>query len=311
MLGNSPNKTILLLTLLISLEGTYADEKSHAPKKFENTANTEIISNFFKANQSSDKFTWYPNLGKFKRFEITIPRRDFLTAEKLKDTSDLYYISKINTQNLTFSGMQQSQTDFTLSPNNLQILYKKPLIYNLSFGPEIIYNTELLIGGNASYDYILKELGVFHFNTSVYDNGLFKAQIGSVFLTDSEKSEFFIQSSLFENSNLNEFNIGKTWFDINNTFDFTAVLNTEKETQSLILFYEHEVNDYQFYLGADINTNPKKNEIYFGLSKTLERNKGKINNIYINNINLSFKPMSLKKIRSQELFDIWNNNIRF
>ena len=309
MLGDFLNKKMLALILLIFPQVSYAEEEFHEKNKIKKVTNVETISDFFKLNQNVDRVTWYPDLGKFKRFEIIIPRRDFFIAEKFKDSSDLYYISKINKKNLEFSSKLQDKIDFILTPNHLQIVYKKPIINNLSFGPEITYNNELAIGGNISYNHIFNDLSVINLNSSIYDNGLSKLDMGIISLTDFEKSEFFLLASLYENSRSEELNIGKTWFDIRNAFDITAVLNIDNTTQNFGLYYEQEINEYQLYAGGDLNKSFNNPKMYFGISKAFGKRQNVTYNI--NNKNLNLKPKSLKNIRYEGLFKFWKNNIKF
>lgn len=273
---------------------------------------TDLIRKYFIKNPDADRIYWKPHYEYLERFNFTIPREAFFTALRFKDSSDLYYLSKINDNGLNLSDNKHSRVMLKSDAKTNQLAYSKKLNNNFLLGAQIISKNKYSLGGNFSYNQIIKDKILFNLDGIIHPNQLSELEIGGVFLTEDERAEMFFKLNMFDDSRAKVLNIGKTWFDINNFSDFSSSVDFNRNSVDLSFYTEFAYKKNYINLGLKSAKDLNNSEIYIGFSRDLGSRNNTKYTVQINNRNIiKPKSKSLKKMAMHELPKIWQDNINF
>jgi hypothetical protein len=272
--------------------------------------NVEIIRKHFASYPDQDRIMWKPYHGNLERFEFIIPREAFFTALRFQDNSDLYYLSKVNDNGLSLSDNANANVKLKINPDNFNLSFSKRFFHNLSFGSQIIYNDDYSIGGNISYDRIIRNSVLINIKGILHNDQFSKLEIGSVFLTNNEQAEIFYQFSVSDYGNKKTLNIGKTWFEVSELYDFTSSLDVNKDSVDLSIYTEIEYENNVFNFGIKRLQKWDESVLHFGYLRNFNIKNNIEYALKIQNIDkLNTKFKSLKKFRFIELPRIWKNKL--
>ena len=124
----------LYLALIFSLisipREVYGQIFERNSSKVKISKNIKSLNGFFLENNNKDKFVWSPNFGDLERFSFIIPRKGYLFAEKLQDSSELYYLSKVVDDGLNFVEKTKLNTriQFEVSSDTTHLMFSKKII---------------------------------------------------------------------------------------------------------------------------------------------------------------------------------------
>lgn len=302
----------IILSFLIFPQVCFGKNVINLVIPVDRVSEAKSISNYFIENPDTDRVNWNPYSEQLERFDFMIPREAFFTALRFQDSSDLYYLSKINDNGLTLSDNTYARVMLKVDADTHELAYSKKLNNSLSVGAQIISGDSYSLGGNFSYNQVLKDSVLLNFDGIIHSNQLSELEIGSVFLTNNEHAEIFFQLNVFDDVRKKVLSIGKTWFDINDFSDFSSSVDFNKKSVGLSLYTELKYKENYFNLGINSVQNLNNPEIYLGFSKVLGNRK---NTKYIvqmhNGNNINPKSKSLKKMRIHELPKIWQENVNF
>ncbi|MDB3965391.1 hypothetical protein N9401_04315 [Amylibacter sp.] len=312
MLSRCFNLIITFITFFAFPQVCFGKDVTNFEISTVSLSETDSIRNYFIKNPDTDRAYWKPYYEYFDRFNFTIPRKAFFTALKFKDSSDLYYLSKINDNGLNFSDRKYSHVMLKSDATTYQLAYSKKLNNNFSFGAQIISKNRYSLGGNFSYDQIIKDKILFNLDAIIHPNQFSELDIGGVFLTDDERAEIFFKLNVFDDLRAKVLSIGKTWFDINDFTDFSSSIDFNRKSVNLSFYTEFSYNKNYINLGVKSVNDLNTPELYIGFSRVMGNKNDIKYKLQINNSNtINPKLHSLKKMRMHELPKIWQENINF
>lgn len=274
---------------------------------------TQRIDNFFIERPNDQRVFWVPKIKGKSRFALSIPRDAYLTSKKYADASDLYYLAEKIDNGLKFYPDKSKNVEIYLSKNKSKIIFTQKFFSNINAGI-FLEQKEKYFGIILDKDFILSKNDLGNLSLELGKDGHTAFKTSLVKLAKNEDGELFGSINYkFKSDNWNT-NIGYTWFEIVNQFDFTACVKQNNNKVTSEFYASIGLENVKLQIGlnqirnnsdANIFLNLKLGDIinkkYFGSQITISSKKDVINN----------KNLSLKKYRKQSLDSIWRNNIRF
>jgi len=313
MLDNCKKLFIATFTIFqLSLEALYANENKYSEYSANSANFFRTIEKNFKKYPSKDRIKIIPRHGRYERFELTIPKAAFENSKSYQDSSDLFYLSKITDKGTSLSNKKFSQINFEINQDKHYLSYSKNLTKNISLGGQTIVGNTSTFGANLSFNKLVNSSNLFNVNLMLHQNNLSEFSIGGVLLDVSETNELFIQAHTYKDVRPNELIIGKTWFELYHTTDFTTAIFLNNKNNGLDLNLESDLGNSRFKIGMKIDPGFENPQIVVGISRfTGLFSNTKINTIIYNNRSRKFKLNTLREARRSELAKFWRSSMNF
>jgi hypothetical protein len=303
---------VIFVLCLFTSKMMYANEIKYLDYSANSASLSKTIDTNFKKYPSQDRIKILPSLGRFDRFELTIPKAAFESAKSYQDSSDLFYLSNISDKGISLSNKKFSQINFEINQDKHYLSYSKNLTKNISLGGQAISGYTSTFGANLSFNKLVNNSNLFNVNLMLHQNNLSEFSIGGVSLDVSETNESFIQAHTYKDVRPSELIIGKTWFELYHTTDLTTAIFLNNKNNGLDLNLESDLGNSRFKIGMKIEPGFENPQIVVGISRfTGLFFNTKINAIIYNKSSRKFKSNTLREVRRSELVKFWRSSMNF
>jgi len=274
----------------------------------------EKIDQFFLQNSQKKNVIWAPKIKGKSRYSFSIPKDAYFMAKKHADTSDLFYLSEINENELKFQSNKSKNIDIVISENNSNLILSQSILSNINAGLFLKNKEKIFFGVNLNKDIIISKnaLGNFGVEQAKGEYTVFNAKF--VKLSNNENSEFYGNiNHEFKSDHLNV-GIGNTWFDIANQFDLTLGIHEQGQKVESEFYATFSDESMKFHVGLNQIKNNSNMNMFFNLK--LENNLNKKNfgtNVTITSKDSVFSlgKLSLKSFRRKNLDKLWKKHMNY
>jgi hypothetical protein len=279
-----------------------------------NKSAVENIGQFFLQNPKENNVIWTPKIKGKSRYAFSIQKDAYLISKIHSDASDLYYLSEQIDNGLTFHQKKSKNIDIVISENNSKLIFSQSILSNMnaglffknkekkSFG--LILNKDVIISKNA--------LSNFGIEQGKDKYTVFNAKFAK--LSNNENSEFYGNINHEFKSNILNVDVGYTWFEIANQFDFTiGVQEQDKKIESdFYATFGDESMKFQIGLNQIKNNSNMNMFINLKLENTLNSKKIGTNMIVTSKDSVfGLRNISLKSFRKKNLDVLWRKYIKY
>lgn len=279
-----------------------------------NKSAVENIDQFFLQNPKENNVIWTPKIKGKSRYAFSIQKDAYLISKIHSDASDLYYLSEKIDNGLTFHQKKSKNIDIVISENNSKLIFSQSILSNMnaglffknkekkSFG--LILNKDVIISKNA--------LSNFGIEQGKDKYTVFNAKFAK--LSNNENSEFYGNINHEFKSNILNVDVGYTWFEIANQFDFTiGVQEQDKKIESdFYATFGDESMKFQIGLNQIKNNSNMNMFINLKLENTLNSKKIGTNMIVTSKDSVfGLRNISLKSFRKKNLDVLWRKYIKY
>lgn len=272
------------------------------------------INNFFIKNHNDQYVFWAPVTDGISGHVFKIQRNAFELSKKYKDTSELFYLTDIKTDELIFFPDENKIININKAENYL----------NFSYGQNILPSTRLGLFYKIEND---SNLGLFFENKFVTaDKNLGKIKIeqlihqyptlniSSVNLFNHESFEVYanVQHKIKSDDIFGRLHY--TLFEFLNDIDFNLGAQNYNKELALETYLSFVKKDIQIKFGFDVKKRYSDKNIFFELKLNNVYSKSDINtNISLSSRNFLWQEnvMSLKKFRKDYADVKWRNGMKF
>ena len=303
-------KFIILILMPVSV---YANETNHISNDLSNSV-VENIDQFFLKNPQKKNVIWAPKIKGKSRYSFSIPKDAYFMAKKHADTSDLFYLSEINDNELKFQSNKSKNIDIVISENNSNLILSQSILSNINAGLFLKNKEKISFGVNLNKDVIISKnaLGNFGVEQAKDEYTVFNAKF--VKLSNNENSEFYGNiNHEFKSDHLNV-GIGNTWFDIANQFDLTLGIHEQGKKVESEFYATFGDETMKFQIGFDQIKNNSNMNMFFNLKFENILNKENFGtNVIISSKDSVFglRNLSLKSFRRKNLDKLWKKYINY
>ena len=273
---------------------------------------TQFIESYFNDYPEARGIIWAPEVDGFTRFEFKISKNAYFQAKKYRDSSDLYYLSKVEDNDISLTSRPLRNFGLTLKESQYKLSYLQNINENFLIGGHILPSDNRRFGGEFSYTKVMDNSKLFNIYTVIKNNNMSNIKLTGTSLNKNEFSEFFLFGKLYENQKHNIFSIGQRWFDVYHNYDIIPVIAHRKNKLEFSLQTEATFDKYNIKFGVNVQKKSTQTKAFFELTKVFISNnnlKYTINAKSSNNSNIDYK--SLKSIRIHALPQIWKENFGF
>ena len=279
-----------------------------------NKSALENIGQFFLQNPKENNVIWEPKIRGKSRYAFSIQKDAYLISKIHSDASDLYYLSEQIDNGLTFHQKKSKNIDIVISENNSKLIFSQSILSNMnaglffknkekkSFG--LILNKDVIISKNA--------LSNFGIEQGKDKYTVFNAKFAK--LSNNENSEFYGNINHEFKSNILNVDVGYTWFEIANQFDFTiGVQEQDKKIESdFYATFGDESMKFQIGLNQIKNNSNMNMFINLKFENTLNSKKFGTNMIITSKDSVfGLRNISLKSFRKKNLDVLWRKYIKY
>ena len=290
-----------------------AKEINHIPTDFNKSA-VENIDQFFLQNPKENNVIWTPKIKGKSRYAFSIQKDAYLISKIHSDASDLYYLSEQIDSGLKFKPNKSKNIDIFISENNSNLYLSQNILSNINAGLFLKNKEKISFGLSLNKDVIITKntLGNFGVEQAKDEHTAFNAKF--VRLSNSEKSEFYGNINHEFKSNILNVDVGYTWFEIANQFDFTiGVQEQDKKIESdFYATFGDESMKFQIGLNQIKNNSNMNMFINLKFENTLNRKKFGTNMIITSKDSVfGLRNISLKSFRKKNLDVLWRKYIKY
>jgi len=292
---------------------THAKEINHISSDFSKSP-VENIDQFFIQNPQKKNVIWAPKIKGKSRYSFSIPKDAYFIAKKHADTSDLFYLSEINDNELKFQSNKSKNIDIVISENNSKLILSQSILSNINAGLFLKNKEKIFFGVNLNKDIIISKnsLGNFGVEQAKDEYTVFNAKF--VKLSNNENSEFYANiNHEFKSDHLNV-GIGNTWFDIANQFDLTLGIHEQGKKVESEFYATFRDENMKFQVGLNQIKNNSNMNMFFNLKfeNTLNKENFRTNVIFSSkNSIFGLKKLSLKSFRRKNLDKLWKKHMNY
>ena len=304
--------TLIILLLMLPMS-VHAREINHISTDSSKSP-VENIDQFFTQNSQKKNAIWVPKINGKSRYSFSIPKDAYYIAKKHADTSDLFYLSEINDNELKFQSNKSKNIDIIILDNNSNLYLSQSILSNINAGLFLKNKEKISYGINFNKDVIISKnaLGNFGVEQAKDEYTVFNAKF--VKLSYNENSEFYGNiNHEFKSGHLNV-GIGNTWFDIANQFDLTLGIHEQDKKVESELYVTFWDENMKFQVGLDqIKNNSDMNMFFnFKLENTLSK-ENFVSNVLITSKKSIFglKKLTLKSFRRYNLDKLWKKYMNY
>jgi len=274
---------------------------------------TQRIDNYFTKYPTKKRVLWLPEIKGKSRYAFSIPKDAYLNSKKYLDASDLYYLSKKIDKGLKFQSYKSNNINLFIVKDNHKVVLNKRFASNINVGM-FLEKKEKSLGVSIDKDFILSKnvLGNFAFKQHKDDYTILNARF--VKLMNNENSELSAIINHKLNSSVLDLNLGYTWFEIANNFDFTAEIKQNNNKLKSDIYASFGEENVKLQVGLnDIKGNSDASFFVNLRFEDIIKNGHFGSNIYMNTKNeMIFNDnLSLKKFRKQGLDSLWRKHLKF
>ena len=301
-------KLIILFLMPISLQAEEVNDISY-------DINTSVISKidkFFTEKPQKTNVIWTPKINGRSRYAFSIPKDAYLISKKHSDSSELYYLSEIIDNGLTFHRKKAANLNIFSSRDNFRATFEQRFLSSINAGL-FFEKKDNLIGINFNKEFIVSENALSDFGfEQVKDNyTIFKTRF--VKLTKNEDAELSGNISHEFKSNIFNAEVAYTWFDIANKFDFTAGLKQDSNIVSSEIYGSFSEENVKFQIGLNEMRNTSNMNIFFNLTfedvANVKNFSSKISHTSKNDFIVD--NLTLKRLSKYNLDSIWRKYFRY
>jgi hypothetical protein len=290
-----------------------AKEINYIPNNFNKSA-VENIDQFFLQNPKENNVIWTPKIKGKSRYAFSIQKDAYLISKIHSDASDLYYLSEQIDNGLTFHQKKSKNIDIVISENNSKLIFSQSILSNMnaglffknkekkSFG--LILNKDVIISKNA--------LSNFGIEQGKDKYTVFNAKFAK--LSNNENSEFYGNINHEFKSNILNVDVGYTWFEIANQFDFTIGVQEQDKKIESDFYATFGDESMKFQIGLNHIKDNSNMNLFFNLKfeNTLDK-KNLGTNLLITSKNSIFglRNLSLKSFRRKNLDMLWKKHMKY
>ena len=304
---------ILCIAILFLFNNSVKAEVNDYITGDKNSKIIERIDSFFTEHPNKKNVFWLPEIKGKSRYSFSIPKNAYIISKKYLDASDLYYLSEKIDHGMQLKPYKSNSINIFILKNNYKAIFNQRFLSNINAGL-FLEKKENSLGMILNKDFIISKdaIGNFGFVQPIDGHTIFNAKFVS--LSENENSELYGNINHEFKSNVLNADIGFTWFEIANQFDFT--LNIKQDNKKITsdiyaTIYEEKVN---FQIGLKKSKNNSKTNIFLNLSFENILNKkhydSRVTISSENNMNINNK-LSLKKFRKHSLDSLWRKKIKF
>jgi hypothetical protein len=292
---------------------THAKEINYISTDFSKSP-VENIDQFFIQNPQKKNVIWAPKIKGKSRYSFSIPKDAYFIAKKHTDTSDLFYLSEINDNELKFQSNKSKNIDIVISENNSKLILSQSILSNINAGLFLKNKEKIFFGVNLNKDIIISKnsLGNFGVEQAKDEYTVFNAKF--VILSKNENSEFYGNiNHEFESDHLNV-GIGNTWFDIANQFDLTLGIHEQGKKVESEFYATFRDESIKFQVGLNQIKNNSNMNMFFNLKFENVLNKKNFGtNVIISSKDSVFglRNLSLKGFRKKNLDKLWRKHMNY
>ena len=274
----------------------------------------EKIDQFFIQNPQKKNVIWAPKIKGKSRYSFSIPKDAYFMAKKHADTSDLFYLSEINDNELKFQSNKSKNIDIVISENNSNLILSQSILSNINAGLFLKNKEKISFGVNLNKDVIISKnaLGNFGVEQAKDEYMVFNAKF--VKLSNNENSEFYGNiNHEFKSDHLNV-GIGNTWFDIANQFDLTLGIHEQGKKVESEFYATFGDENMKFQVGLNQIKNNSNMNMFFNLKFENVLNKENFGtNVTITSKDSVFSlgKLSLKSFRRKNLDKLWKKHMNY
>ena len=271
-----------------------------------NTSVVSKIDKFFTEKPQKTNVIWTPKINGRSRYAFSIPKDAFLISKKHSDSSELYYLSEIIDNGLTFHQKKAANLNIFSSRDNFRATFEQRFLSNINTGL-FFEKKDNLIGINFNKEFIVSENALSDFGfEQVKDNyTIFKTRF--VKLTKNEDAELSGNIRHEFKSNIFNAEVAYKWFDIANKFDFTAGLKQASNIVSSEIYGTFSEENVKFQIGLNEMRNTSNMNIFFNLTfedvANVKNFSSKISHTSKNDFIVD--NLTLKRLRKYNLDSIW------
>ena len=225
---------------------------------------------------------------------------------------ELYYLSEIIDNGLTFHQKKAANLNIFSSRDNFRATFEQRFLSNINTGL-FFEKKDNLIGINFNKEFIVSENALSDFGfEQVKDNyTIFKTRF--VKLTKNEDAELSGNISHEFKSNIFNAEVAYTWFDIANKFDFTAGLKQASNIVSSEIYGTFSKENVKFQIGLNEMRNISNMNIFFNLTfediVNVKSFSSKITHTTKNDFIVD--NLTLKRLRKHNLDLIWRKYFKY
>jgi len=274
----------------------------------------EKIDQFFLQNSQKKNVIWAPKIKGKSRYSFSIPKDAYFMAKKHADTSDLFYLSEINENELKFQSNKSKNIDIVISENNSNLILSQSILSNINAGLFLKNKEKIFFGVNLNKDIIISKNALGNFGVEQVKNEYTVFNAKFVKLSNNENSEFYGNINHEFKSDYINVGIGNTWFDIANQFDLTLGVHEKSkkvESEFYVTFGDESI---KFQVGLDQIKNNSNMNMFFNLKLENSLNKKNFGtNIIFSSKDsvFSLRNLSLKSFRKKNLDKLWKKYMNY
>lgn len=274
---------------------------------------TQRIDSFFAKYPNEKRVFWLPEVKGKSRYIFSVPKNAYLISKKYSDASDLYYSSKKIDNGLKFEPNNLKSVDIFLFENNSKVIFKQRFLSNINAGL-FFEKKENSFGMILSKDFIILKNVLGNFGLEQAKDNYTTFNLNSVRLNKNENSELYGNISHKFKSNILNMDVGYTWFDIANQFDFTVNINRNNDIITSDIYASMGEENMKFRVGLNQISKNSNMNIFLNLKleNIIEKKhfRSSISMSSKNGINID-DNLSLKRFRKKTLDSIWRKDFKF
>jgi len=273
---------------------------------------TQFIESYFNDYPEARNIIWAPEVDGFTRFEFKISKNAYFRSKKYKDSSDLYYLSKVEDNDISLTSRPLRNFGLTLKKSQYKLSYLQNINENFLIGAHILPSDNRSFGGEFSYTKVMDNSKLFNIYTVIKNNNMSNIKLTGTSLNKNEFSEFFLFGKLYEHQKHNIFSVGQRWFDAYHNYDIVPAITHRENKLELSLLTEATFANYNIKFGVNAQKKSKQPKVFFEITKVFfgkNHSKYSINAKSSNSSNIDYK--SLKSTRIHALPQIWKENFSF
>ena len=279
-----------------------------------NKSAVENIDQFFLQNPKENNVIWTPKIKGKSRYAFSIHKDAYLISKIHSDASDLYYLSEKIDNGLTFHQKKSKNIDIVISENNSKLIFSQSILSNMNAGLFFKNKEKKSFGLILNKDVIISKnvLSNFGIEQGKDKYTVFNAKFAK--LSNNENSEFYGNINHEFKSNILNVDVGYTWFEIANQFDFTiGVQEQDKKIESdFYATFGDESMKFQIGLNQIKNNSNMNMFINLKLENTLNSKKIGTNMIVTSKDSVfGLRNISLKSFRKKNLDVLWRKYIKY
>jgi hypothetical protein len=309
MLNKNIYKYLIFLILLFKINIALAQEQN---KKYPvgNNILTEKIDRFFLKNPDKLFFVWVPIIKGKSRLNFTIPKLGYEASKKHDDTADLFYLSKLNNENLVFHDNKIKNIKLQVNSTDKRFSYNQNFFKDTDIGFFIQNIKNKKLGLTFKKEFIINNNSIFSLGFEHPFKNYLLVNMGISKLSFSENYELFSNFNYETEKKTTQIEIGNIWFDVFDHYDITTSFYRETNHISSAIYFTHYNKNMKIIAGVDKEINKKDLNLFISLNLNIFSKNNNLNtdiNIKNKSILDKYNRISLRDYRNKSAHKIWRD----